>query len=286
MSLLNWSFSSAMPSHSVVQLRKSSSIDSKGAKLFLRRKDTTGAGAASSSKSVCLRVGIDEIGEITHNKVLIVAALSSAIGQLSKPFTSAIFYGNNFNFKAAFQAGGLPSTHSSVAVATAMSLALERGFSDAIFGLAVVYAGLIMYDAQGVRREVGTHAKALNSLLLKTRLDSLPSGVADDLIDSSPGTASSNVASLDPLFLEEPGSFGPKPTNASLLLESDNRKSRSAPMSVSTSFATDVEGESKVVTHCQVPLKESVGHTEIEVIAGALLGLSVSLAVYKKSFLF
>ncbi|KAI5674819.1 hypothetical protein M9H77_15183 [Catharanthus roseus] len=49
-----------------------------------------------------------------------------------------------------------------VTVATATTLGVERGFSDPIFGLAVVYACLIMYDAQGVRREVGNHAKALN----------------------------------------------------------------------------------------------------------------------------
>ncbi|XP_028126097.1 uncharacterized protein LOC114322863 isoform X7 [Camellia sinensis] len=107
---------------------------------------------------VCVTFGTDEIA---HNKVLI-----SAAGQLSKPFTSAILYGNsnNFDFKTVFRSGGFPSTHSSAAVATAMSLGFEwwvklvkccisfapslRGLSDAVFGLAVVYASLIMYDAQ------------------------------------------------------------------------------------------------------------------------------------------
>jgi acid phosphatase family membrane protein YuiD len=33
-------------------------------------------------------------------------------------------------------------------VAAATAIAFERGFADSIFGLTVVYAGLIMYDAQ------------------------------------------------------------------------------------------------------------------------------------------
>ncbi|XP_022718146.1 uncharacterized protein LOC111276656 isoform X2 [Durio zibethinus] len=95
-----------------------------------------------------VHIGLDDIAQVGHNKVLVAAAVSAAIGQLSKPFTSVILYGKDFDFKTAFQAGGFPSTHSSSVVATATSLALDRGFSDSIFGLTLVYAGLVMYDAQ------------------------------------------------------------------------------------------------------------------------------------------
>jgi len=37
-----------------------------------------------------------------------------AIGQLSKPFTSVFLYGKEFDIKALIQAGGFPSSHSSV----------------------------------------------------------------------------------------------------------------------------------------------------------------------------
>lgn len=37
-----------------------------------------------------------------------------AIGQLSKPFTSVFLYGKEFDIKAIIQAGGFPSSHSSV----------------------------------------------------------------------------------------------------------------------------------------------------------------------------
>ncbi|GER37543.1 acid phosphatase/vanadium-dependenthaloperoxidase-related protein [Striga asiatica] len=192
----------------------------------------------------CHSFSVDEISGVFHNKVLVAAGLSAAIGQLSKPFTSSLLYGKKFDLKGVVQAGGFPSTHSSVAVACATSLALERGFSDPVFGLAVVYAGLIMYDAQGVRREVGVHAKQLNKVLLQAT-------------SYSRDSSSSNVENIDPLFLEEQ-----KPTDSALLLKSEKTMQTS-----------------KVEFSCSSPLKESIGHTEVEVIAGALLGFLVSLAV-------
>lgn len=90
-------------------------------------------------KFTCLvNIGLADIAEVAHNKVfllllicwvlnflnfssllmlskvLVAAAVSAAIGQLSKPVTSVILYGKDFNFRTAFQAGGFPSTHSSV----------------------------------------------------------------------------------------------------------------------------------------------------------------------------
>lgn len=47
-------------------------------------------------------------------KVLIAAGISMAVGQLTKPVTSVILYGKEFDFKAVVQAGGFPSSHSSV----------------------------------------------------------------------------------------------------------------------------------------------------------------------------
>ncbi|KAJ0041835.1 hypothetical protein Pint_17126 [Pistacia integerrima] len=102
-----------------------------------------------SSKFTCaIKLGFEDIAEIVHNKVLISAGVSAAVGQLSKPFTGSLLYGRSLDLKAAIQAGGFPSTHSSSVVAAATCLALERGFADSFFGLTLVYAGLVMYDAQ------------------------------------------------------------------------------------------------------------------------------------------
>eukprot|EP00257_Ricinus_communis_P020455 XP_015579686.1 uncharacterized protein LOC8270234 [Ricinus communis] len=232
--------------------------------------------SCSKAKFACFyKLGLQDIAEITHNKVLIAAGVSVAIGQLSKPFTSLLLYGKDFDLKAAVQAGGFPSTHSSAVIATATCLALERGFSDSIFGLTVVYAGLVMYDAKGVRREVGNHAKLLNKVQSKTQLYSLVSKDRDDLKVSQQGEG------LDSLLSKEGRPFVAKSTNAPLLLQSENKMRRVNQMLMSSSTSADeLEEETGDALKTSALLKESIGHTEVEVIAGALLGFFVSLAVY------
>ncbi|XP_047970986.1 uncharacterized protein LOC125214130 [Salvia hispanica] len=210
-----------------------------------------------------------DIAAILHNKVLVSAVASAAVGQLLKPFASTVLYGKKFDLKTALSSGGFPSTHSSSVVATATCLGMERGFKDALFGLAVIYAGLIMYDAQGVRREVGSHAKLLNKVVPRSRFYT-PSSTddADGVINSYSRDSSPDLEITDPVLSEEYTSLQKKQTS-SLLLEPDKRR-RVRPSGVVP------DGESEIVASL---LKESVGHTEVEVAAGAFVGLVVSLVV-------
>ncbi|XP_059454006.1 uncharacterized protein LOC132184395 [Corylus avellana] len=223
---------------------------------------------------------LDQFWQLAHNKVLLAAGGSAAIGQLSKPFTSVLLYGKDLDFRATIRAGGFPSTHSSAVVATATTIGLERGFSDSIFGLTVVYAGLVMYDAQGVRREVGNHAKVLNKLLAKIHLNSVHNKDRDDLIDSQLGPSLPiSLESLQPLLSEEANSFTSKPINSPMLLRSDDKMRQNNETLLFSALAADVK-EGSESSDNSIPLKESIGHTEVEVIAGALLGFFVSLAAY------
>ncbi|CAK7326014.1 unnamed protein product [Dovyalis caffra] len=260
------------------------------------------------TKLTCLlKLGVEDIADIVHNKVLLAAGASAAIGQLSKPFTSILLYGKDFDFKTAFQPGGFPSTHSSSVVAAATSLALERGFSDSIFGLTVVYAGLVMYDAQvtevsaqaltgvgrgstkcddglrsdleilfccpdsekGVRREVGNHAKELNKVLSKTEVNSMVSSLNE--------SQQATEEKLGPLLSKGGRPFLPNSTNSPILLETESKTTQTSQIPVSSSLAGTEEAREKVPYSSASPLKESIGHTEVEVIAGALLGFFVSL---------
>ncbi|CAJ1958289.1 unnamed protein product [Sphenostylis stenocarpa] len=214
----------------------------------------------------------DDIVQIAHNKILIAAGVSVAIGQLSKPFTSVILYGKEFDIRAIVQAGGFPSSHSSATVASATLFGLERGFSDPIFGLAVVYAGLIMYDAQGVRREVGIHARTLNKLLLQMQANSLHSKDKDkdNLFNSQSGLSNPlKVEEFEKSLLSQEATLEPQQANGGLLVKSGSKIRQ-----------TEAEETSKLAVDGIPPLKESIGHTEIEVIVGALVGFLVALAVY------
>ena len=70
-----------------------------------------------------------------------------------------------FNFKRILGAGGMPSSHSAVVVALCTMIGKNYGISSAIFGLSVVFAFVVMYDAAGVRRAAGKQAKLLNKIV-------------------------------------------------------------------------------------------------------------------------
>ena len=70
-----------------------------------------------------------------------------------------------FNFKRILGAGGMPSSHSAVVVALCTMVGKEYGINSAIFGIAVIFAFVVMYDAAGVRRAAGKQAKLLNRIV-------------------------------------------------------------------------------------------------------------------------
>jgi acid phosphatase family membrane protein YuiD len=61
--------------------------------------------------------------------------------------------------------GGLPSTHSSIVSTTACLVGLREGWNSPAFSIAATLAFIVMLDAGSLRRQIGAHARALNSLL-------------------------------------------------------------------------------------------------------------------------
>ena len=64
-----------------------------------------------------------------------------------------------------FASGGMPSSHSSFVCALTAAVAKTEGVSSSMFAIAIVLAVIVMYDASGVRRASGEHAKVLNRLV-------------------------------------------------------------------------------------------------------------------------
>ncbi|MQL75616.1 hypothetical protein Taro_008006 [Colocasia esculenta] len=249
-----------------------------------------------SFPAASLKIGVEEVAELAQNKVLISAALACAIGQLSKPFTSTLT-GNGLDLWAAVRAGGMPSSHSAGVMAATTCLGLEsldshksavqalfslmhhssskcRGFSDPIFGMSAVFAVFVMYDAQGVRREVGNHAKVLN----RTRKQQGSSlfQEKDNSVDST-STVNANERSLAPLFSSSDNTNSYMPEQDPFPISTTGKASNGSSPSIS-GMTIDGDDSSEKATYIYSPLNESVGHTEIQVIVGALLGFVVSLA--------
>jgi len=59
----------------------------------------------------------------------------------------------------------MPSAHSAGVTALATGVGLEMGFHTAAFAVAVIFALVTMFDAQGVRRATGRQAIVLNKII-------------------------------------------------------------------------------------------------------------------------
>jgi acid phosphatase family membrane protein YuiD len=70
-----------------------------------------------------------------------------------------------FNFRWFVGTGGMPSSHAAAVSALATSVGLEQGLTSPIFALALVFAIVVIFDAQGVRRASGQQAEVLNRIL-------------------------------------------------------------------------------------------------------------------------
>ncbi|WP_053363907.1 divergent PAP2 family protein [Bacillus sp. FJAT-27251] len=60
--------------------------------------------------------------------------------------------------------GGMPSSHSAGVSSLATYIALKRGVPTIDFALAVVFGLIVMYDAQGIRRQTGELTLKVNDL--------------------------------------------------------------------------------------------------------------------------
>ena len=69
-----------------------------------------------------------------------------------------------------YLSGGMPSAHSASVIALLMVIGLKDGTGSAIFGLALLFAAVVMYDAVMVRRSSGEQGSALRWLFHHLKL--------------------------------------------------------------------------------------------------------------------
>ena len=104
------------------------------------------------------------MGIISEYKYIIVPFATWFFIQLFKLIYDLVTT-KKFNFKRILGAGGMPSSHSAVVVALCTMIGKNYGINSAIFGLSIVFAFVVMYDAAGVRRAAGKQAKLLNKIV-------------------------------------------------------------------------------------------------------------------------
>ena len=96
------------------------------------------------------------ITELVFNAVLITALISMFITQVIKVVYYLIIE-KKVNYIHAFEAGGMPSSHSALVCSLVMMIGFTEGFDSTIFATAAVFAAIVMYDAIKVRHEEVVH---------------------------------------------------------------------------------------------------------------------------------
>lgn len=135
--------------------------------------------------------------------------------------------------------------------------------------------GFLLVYVQGVRREVGKHARVMNEALLKKARAKSPWAESDRVGKSSSSTMNLDRSGRFPTDGAERGSFNSKVTTTPLMLRVDDIEEEELQLGV----GNDGDNKSGIDGESGRRLKESVGHTEVEVLAGAILGFVVSVAV-------
>ena len=104
------------------------------------------------------------LGQLGRNPVLVAALASWFMAQIIKVFLGLIRT-KKFDFRWLGRSGGMPSSHVAVSMCLACSIGLHYGFNSGLFALALGFAAITMFDAQGVRRHSGKQAVILNQIM-------------------------------------------------------------------------------------------------------------------------
>ena len=98
-----------------------------------------------------------------YNYVLLTAVVSWFSAQIIKTIIHLIRY-RTFNPERLFGAGGMPSSHSALVCSATLAVSRKIGTNSVEFAIMFILAVVVMYDAMGVRRASGLHAKEINRI--------------------------------------------------------------------------------------------------------------------------
>lgn len=113
---------------------------------------------------------MSSIQDLFSNYVLNVALLSWFSAQVIKTLLNLIKT-KKLKMERMIGAGGMPSAHSASVCSMTIAIARSVGFQSPLFAMSFLLASIVMYDAMGVRRAAGEHAKVINMIVRKAKND-------------------------------------------------------------------------------------------------------------------
>ena len=102
--------------------------------------------------------------DLFTNQVLAAAFITWALAQIIKLPLEYLLH-RNWDWGLLLSTGGMPSSHSALVTALSVAVGLQEGFTSPLFAISWVLAMIVIYDAIGIRRHAGDHARVLNLMI-------------------------------------------------------------------------------------------------------------------------
>ncbi|MBN1871048.1 MAG: divergent PAP2 family protein [Candidatus Omnitrophica bacterium] len=96
--------------------------------------------------------------------ILLTTLIAWFLAQTIKVFLG-VLKEKRFNFKWFVGTGGMPSSHAAIVSAMTTVVGIKTGVDSVYFAIALLFAVVVLFDAQGVRRSSGQQAEILNKIL-------------------------------------------------------------------------------------------------------------------------
>ncbi len=99
-----------------------------------------------------------------ENRILLAALAAWFLAQFAKLIADLARTGR-VNLRYMVSTGGMPSAHSALVTSLTTAIGRDLGISAPLFAVSAVFAGIVMYDAAGLRQAVSVQARILNRML-------------------------------------------------------------------------------------------------------------------------
>jgi len=102
------------------------------------------------------------------HRIGIAALLSGLIAQILKVVITSVRT-RRLNLLVLFDNGGMPSSHTSLVTTLTVGVARYTGVESAIFSVTLIFSMYFVFEAAGLRQEVGNQARVLNDIVDEMR---------------------------------------------------------------------------------------------------------------------
>lgn len=106
-----------------------------------------------------------------YSPYLIAIVVGWIVAQGAKFVITSVKNQGLIDFRQLYTSGNMPSSHSATSLALVTVIALKDGIESAVFGIAVLFAAIVMYDAVMVRRSTGEQGAAIQELIKEQKSD-------------------------------------------------------------------------------------------------------------------